>query len=293
MCEEVERLGGDSVWLTEHHQFEDGYLTQPLSFAAAIAARTRRVRIGTAVLLAPLRPAIQIAEDSTIVDILSNGRFDLGIGAGYRVPEFKLFGADLSKRYSTTDGRARELRAIWSDPAYQPQPVQKRLPVWMGYQGPQGARRAGLLGENLLTVNKALWEPYRAGLVEGGHDPSQGRMAGAVHAWVSDDPERDWPAVSQRVAYQMDSYRRYSVEGTGQPVPRPVDPEKMRRREMGGVIGYFYCDTPHALAPKIKAFSAGAPVDTVFFWVLAGMPEKMLAEQIRIVCTRLKPLLAD
>ena len=52
LCEEAERLGAHSVWLSEHHLFEDGYLTQPLTFAAAVAARTRRVRIGTALYFA-------------------------------------------------------------------------------------------------------------------------------------------------------------------------------------------------------------------------------------------------
>ena len=54
LCEEAERLGADSVWLSEHHGFEDGYLTQPLTFASAIAARTRRIRIGTAVVILPI-----------------------------------------------------------------------------------------------------------------------------------------------------------------------------------------------------------------------------------------------
>ena len=103
MCEEAERLGANSVWFSEHHLFEDGYLPQPLTFAAAVAARTSRVRIGTAVLLAPLRPAVQIAEDVAIVDILSDGRMELGLGAGYRVPEFELFGADIERRYAATD----------------------------------------------------------------------------------------------------------------------------------------------------------------------------------------------
>ena len=50
MCEEFERLGGDAVWATEHHMFDDGYLTQPLTFLAAVAARTKRVRLGTGIL---------------------------------------------------------------------------------------------------------------------------------------------------------------------------------------------------------------------------------------------------
>src|SRR5271154_6108597 len=91
MCEEAERLGASSVWLSEHHFFEDGYLPQPLTFAAAIAARTSRIHIGTAILLLALRPAIQIAEEAAIVDILSNGRLELGVGVGYRVPEFEGF----------------------------------------------------------------------------------------------------------------------------------------------------------------------------------------------------------
>jgi len=293
MMEEAERLGAHSVWVTEHHQFEDGYLTQPLTFLSAAAARTKRVRLGTAILLAPLRPAIQIAEEATVVDIISSGRLDVGLGAGYRKPEFDLFRADPSKRYTTTDSRARELRQIWSDPRHMPQPVQKRLPIWMGYQGPKGARRAGLLGEGLLSPNAALYEPYRQALIEGGHDPKSARMAGAIHCWPTDDPEGDWPVVKKYFAYQTDSYRRYSVEGTDQPVPRLIDPDKVRAREIGGILGYFLHDTPEVIARKIKAYTAGAPVETVYFWAsLAGMPEAMVAKNVQTICNRLRPLLA-
>ena len=143
MCEEAERLGLDSIWVTEHHLFDDGYLTQPLTFLAAVAARTTRVRLGTAIMLAPLRPAVQIAEEATVVDILSGGRLDLGLGAGYRIPEFALYGADIEQRYITLDSRIAELRAIWRAGKVTPPPVQSPLPLWLGYQGPKGAKRAG------------------------------------------------------------------------------------------------------------------------------------------------------
>src|SRR5437899_7303956 len=114
MCEEADRLGCQAIWVTEHHLFDDGYLPQPLTLAAAIAARTKQARIGTRSVIAPVHHPVELAEQAAIVDIISGGRLDLGLGAGYRVPEFELHGADLATRYATTDERARELRRLWA-----------------------------------------------------------------------------------------------------------------------------------------------------------------------------------
>jgi alkanesulfonate monooxygenase SsuD/methylene tetrahydromethanopterin reductase-like flavin-dependent oxidoreductase (luciferase family) len=292
MCEEADRLGCHSIWLTEHHLFDDGYLPQPLTYAAAVAARTRRVRVGTAVLVAPLHKPVEIAEQAAVVDLISAGRLDLGIGAGYRVPEFDLYGADLSRRYEATDACAVELRGLWS--RLTPSPRQARLPIWLGYQGPKGARRAGRLGEGLLSRNGELWPAYREGLLEGGHDLSTGRMAGSVDGWVTDDPERDWPMASAYIAAQFDSYRRHMVEGTDLPLPRPVDPEKLRARPYSTrpLSGIVY-GTPDEVASTVISQCGDAPVETVFFWAsVAGMPEDVVANNVRLVCTELAPRLA-
>jgi alkanesulfonate monooxygenase SsuD/methylene tetrahydromethanopterin reductase-like flavin-dependent oxidoreductase (luciferase family) len=66
---DAEHLGADAVWLTEHHFFDDGYLPQPLTLAAAIAAQTERVRIGTAIVLGALRHPLHLAEEAAIVDL--------------------------------------------------------------------------------------------------------------------------------------------------------------------------------------------------------------------------------
>jgi alkanesulfonate monooxygenase SsuD/methylene tetrahydromethanopterin reductase-like flavin-dependent oxidoreductase (luciferase family) len=295
LCEEVEHLGGASIWVSEHHLFEDGYLPQPLTFLAAVAARTRSVRLGTAVLQAPLRSAVQIAEESAIVDILSDGRLELGLGAGYRQPEFDLFSADLSKRYTTLDNHARELRRIWAAGKVTPAPIQPRIPIWMGYQGPQGAKRAGILGEGLLYGNAEMFPHYRAGLIEGGHDPAVAKMKGTLNSWITEDPEADWPIVSQHLQYQLDSYRRYMVEGTDKPLPPAVNPEKLRGRTLkgGGLLGYFLHATPQTAADQIKTYTTGAPVDSMIFWAsIAAMPDDMVLRQIQTICTKLKPLLA-
>ncbi|MGR9092869.1 MAG: LLM class flavin-dependent oxidoreductase, partial [Gammaproteobacteria bacterium] len=84
----AETIGYDDVWLTEHHFCEDGHAPSILALAAAIAVRTQTIRIGTSVLLLPLHDAVRVAEDGATVDILSNGRFELGVGIGYRPQEF-------------------------------------------------------------------------------------------------------------------------------------------------------------------------------------------------------------
>lgn len=292
LCEEAERLGAHSVWLSEHHLFDDGYLPQPLTFAAGVAARTHRIRIGTAVLIAPLRPAIELAEDAGIVDAISGGRLELGLGAGYRRPEFDSYGVDFEKRYTDTAERVRMLRELWHAGRVLPAPTQNPLPIWLGYNGPRGARQAGLLGEGLLSISPDLYTAYRRGLTEGGHDPTSARMAGVLNAFVTDDPERDWPVVGKHHAYQWDSYRRHMVDGTDAPTPRPIDPERSRAAGLTGGTSSLLYGTPEEVATAISGHLRGLPVQTVFLWAsLGGMDEATTVRHVQTICRRLAPLL--
>jgi alkanesulfonate monooxygenase SsuD/methylene tetrahydromethanopterin reductase-like flavin-dependent oxidoreductase (luciferase family) len=294
LCEEAEQVGLHSAWFSEHHQFADGYLPQPLTFAAAVAARTSRIRLGTAVLLAPLRSAAQIAEEAVTVDILSAGRLDLGLGAGYRVPEFELFGADLARRFSTTDSRVREIRRLWAEGGVTPPPVQDPVPVFLGYNGPQGARRAGRLGEGLLAADPALAAPYLEGLAEGGHNRSIAHMAGTVNLFVSEDPERDWARVAPHHTHQWESYRQESVRGTDRPAPRPFDAEASRRRGLAPGFGNIFVGTPAEAAEALAKRVADAPIKTVFVWASPGaLQEDLALAHVRTLGEQLVPLVED
>jgi alkanesulfonate monooxygenase SsuD/methylene tetrahydromethanopterin reductase-like flavin-dependent oxidoreductase (luciferase family) len=291
-CLDAERLGAHSAWFSEHHLFDDGYLTSPLTMAAAVAARTQRIRLGTAILIAPLHHPAEIAEQSVVVDLISGGRLDLGLGTGYRVPEFKLFDASLSARYRQTDDTVVRLRELFGPDGVRPRPVQDPIPVWLGYQGPQGARRAGLLGAPLLSADAALWEPYSQGLAEAGLPTSTGVMGGGFQGWASDDPERDWPMLSEHLAYQLNSYRSHMVEGTDSPTPNPVDVDRLINSPRPGPLGSFTYGTPEHVADRIQAYVAGAPVRTLFFWAsIGGMAEDVVMRNIQTICTRLAPLL--
>ena len=94
----AETIGYDDVWLTEHHFCDDGHAPSILPLAAAVAATTKRIRIGTGVLLLPLYNAVRVAEDCATIDILSNGRFELGVGVGYRPQEFEGLGVSTRER---------------------------------------------------------------------------------------------------------------------------------------------------------------------------------------------------
>ncbi len=292
LIEHAEHVGVDSVWITEHHGFEDGYVTQPLTFLAAAAARTKRIRLGTGIMLAPLHSAVQIAEQAALVDLLSDGRLELGLGPGYRPAEFELYGADFDARRPTTLARIEQIRAVWK--SSPPAPVQADVPIWVGFNGPLGARRVGARGERLLSLNPELVEPYREGLASAGHVPAVARMSGPVYAFVTDDPERDWPTVARHLSYEQDSYRRHMVEGTDQPTPRPIDPERYRARGLGFRMGNFLFGTPEHAAAELRAALSGVPADTAFVMAsIAGMPEDLALRHVETLGTRLRPLVAD
>jgi alkanesulfonate monooxygenase SsuD/methylene tetrahydromethanopterin reductase-like flavin-dependent oxidoreductase (luciferase family) len=289
MIEEAEHLGADSVWTTEHHFFEDGYLPQPLTFCAAAAARTRRVRLGTAILIAPLRPAVQIAEEAAIVDLVSNGRLDLGLGPGYRVPEFEAFGADVRKRFSVTFERVGQIRALLAEGRIMPGPVQDPLPIWLGYRQAAGAYRTGLLGEGLQRADHALLQPYRDGLKAGGHDPGSARMAGNVGLVVADDPERAWQEIRPRLSYMWDSYHSYSVEGTGIPVPAPINPDRWRQ-SIKGRLPRFQVLTPQDAVGFIARSVEGLPVADLSVWAsIAGMSGELTRRHVELFLTQVRP----
>jgi alkanesulfonate monooxygenase SsuD/methylene tetrahydromethanopterin reductase-like flavin-dependent oxidoreductase (luciferase family) len=144
---EAEDLGYDTIWLTEHHFVEDGYSPSMLPLAAAIATRTKKIRIGTFVLLMPLHHPLHVAENAATVDAISNGRFDLGLGQGYRPQEFTGFnipreersrrlreGVEIVRRAFTEDNFSFEGQHFTvRDVTLYPKPVQKpHPPIWIG-----------------------------------------------------------------------------------------------------------------------------------------------------------------
>ena len=285
----AESLGAKSIWLSEHHGFDDGYLPQPLTFAAAVAARTTRVRIGTAVLLAPLRHPRHIAEEAAQVDLISGGRLELGLGAGYGPAEFEAFGAELASRYRQTDFALAEVRRLLESGELTPPPIQDPLPLWAGYLGPRGARRAGRLGVGLLTLDRESYRIYRDALVEGGHEPSRARLAGALGLFLADDPERALHHVVPFLAHQQASYQRLRGDAPS------ATAESLREHlaAHGSLPGLQVVDAEQAVA-LIREAVAGLPVEHVYFWQgIGGMDDSFSDRHLELLLTRVAAALRD
>jgi alkanesulfonate monooxygenase SsuD/methylene tetrahydromethanopterin reductase-like flavin-dependent oxidoreductase (luciferase family) len=269
---EADELGADCIWLTEHHGFDDGYLTQPLVLAAAIAARTRRCRIGTAVTLAPIRHPRHLAEEAAVVDLLSGGRLELGIGAGYVPSEFEMFGVDISSRFADLDAMFLHLRELFDQPGMMPPPQQPHLPVWLGYQQPIGARKAGRVGAALLSIRRAVAAAYLEGLAEGGHDPSIARLAGDVDIIVADDPESAYRRIAPHYLHQINSY----AGAAGRPLLALEDLGDRRGEGRARVAVHLQVLTVDEAVADVTARVDGLPVEHVYTWsTVAEMPDDL------------------
>jgi alkanesulfonate monooxygenase SsuD/methylene tetrahydromethanopterin reductase-like flavin-dependent oxidoreductase (luciferase family) len=108
-------LGYDSFWLGEHHFSRHGILTDCMVLAAAIAAKTERIRIGSAIVVLPFHNPIQLAEQAAMVDILSNGRLELGVGVGYQRREFEGLGLDIDDAREKFKDNYELLMKAWQD----------------------------------------------------------------------------------------------------------------------------------------------------------------------------------
>jgi len=291
LCEEAERLGAHSAWFSEHHGFVDGYLSQPLTLAAAVAGRTTRIRLGTAVLVATLRRPAHLAEEAAVVDLISDGRLDLGIGAGYRRSEFELYGIDPdAKPLARLFAAYGELRRIFDGDELNPPPVQQPLPIWLGCNGPVGARTVGRLGGRLLSLRRRIIDDYHQGLREGGHVVASSSVSGPVNLFLADDPDRVRPAVRAAYRYRWESYAAHA-DGPASPA------RDMDRAEAiglsGGQAGLLIARVEDA-ARLLREHFAGVSVESIFTWArLPGVAPEAMHRHLELWCRDLPTLLAE
>jgi luciferase family oxidoreductase group 1 len=166
LAQAAETLGFRNVWLAEHHFSTYGYLSRPAQLATYLAAKTTRLRVGTAVIVVPLHHPLVVAEEIATLDQLAGGRVDIGLGRGYQHYEFERLGLELdSARARWEESVDIILKALTGEPftydgkLYKipettifPQPLQKpHPPIWVTAQSPDSVEATVRRGFNLLT----------------------------------------------------------------------------------------------------------------------------------------------
>src|SRR5215510_12702739 len=189
IAQKAEALGFDSLWVPDHVvlpttiksrypyndtgkfniQVAQGFL-EPLAALGFLAGVTKRIRLGTWVLVLPHRNPIVTAKTFATLDVLSGGRMILGAGIGWMEEEITLLGAPFNKRGALSDEYLRAMKELWTNPDPQfegqfvrfsgikcePKPVQQPFPVWIGGHSVRAMRRVVELGDGWVAVPKSF-----------------------------------------------------------------------------------------------------------------------------------------
>lgn len=159
-----EELGFRAAWVAEHHFSDYGTLGGPPVFLSALAARTRKLRVGAAISVLPFHDPIRIAEDYAVVDVISDGRLDFGVGRGYQPKEFTGFGIDMSEARGRFLEGLEIIRTAWRDGhvdhdgefytfrdvALRPQPVQQPVPTYVASVSPETFEMVRASGDTIM-----------------------------------------------------------------------------------------------------------------------------------------------
>jgi alkanesulfonate monooxygenase SsuD/methylene tetrahydromethanopterin reductase-like flavin-dependent oxidoreductase (luciferase family) len=244
LCRRAETAGVDSLWATDH-LFWPHPIAEPMTTLAVAAAATVRPALGTCVLQLPLRQPAAVAKQATALQLLSGGRFVLGLGVGSHEPEYARAGVDFHRRGHLMDRAVAGLCAAWADadldavgesgeaPAgdemsdYRQAPSGSPVPLWFGGASAAARRRAATLGDGWIPL--FLTPPELEGALvalrreteEAGRAPESVEPGVVVFTCVGDDDDDGDQAQARGTAWlshlyrlPAKSFRRHLVAGS-------------------------------------------------------------------------------
>ncbi|MBV9095013.1 MAG: LLM class flavin-dependent oxidoreductase [Streptosporangiaceae bacterium] len=300
----AEDLGFGSIWLSEHHFSEEGYLPSLMAVLGTLAARTSRVRLGTAVLLAPLHHPLRLAEDLAVVDQLSGGRLNVGLAPGYKPDEFAVLGVPKSQRGARTDETIEILQLAWRAEPFSyagrhfrfdgvvvaPAPAQPGgPPIWVGGNSLAAAHRAARYGTCFMPDSGAgpdLYHAYRAGLARESGPP---RVSTNRVLFAAASREAAWETCGEHLLYQFNAYRQWfsaagddDAHGAELTDPAVLSPD------------HYFVGTPDDILAAIHASQQRLGYEELIFWARPpGLPIEQCNASLELIAKHVLPALSE
>ena len=286
MCEWADARGALFVALSEHHGSDDDYLPSPLVLAAAVAARTKKVRIGIAALIAPFHDPLRLAEDAAVVDLLSGGRLDLTIAGGYVKDEFDMFGVAPSERPARVREAVATLRAAWTGQPFQfrgrtvrvrPRPAQGGGPrIALGGTSEGAARRAARIADGFIPSEPGCWRFYRDECAKLGRpDPGPGMTGQGDVVVLAEDPEAAWPELGPYFLHETNAYGAWQAAADVAATYETTESIDALR-----AAGRYRILTPDDYAAELE--SAGDLALAVLHPMVGGIPPDLAWRHLRL-----------
>src|SRR3984893_331143 len=294
MFEQIEYLdqaGFDTIWTTEHHFVDDGYLSSVMPMMAAMAARTKRVKLGSFVLLGPFYHPLRLAEDAALIDVISNGRLRLGIGVGYRREEVNIFQIPRKERVGRTLEGIEIMKRAWTgerfsfvgkyfnfkDARVLPKPISPKGPELLrGGMTPESIKRSAKLDLGFAcNLGAAEISKYHEALRELGKDPTAYSVVNTRQVYVADSEDQAWEEIAPGLMYQMELYGTWLGEGgIGNVGGYRPDAKELRR---SSIIG-----PPKRVIEQLKELVAKTPMtELAMFMQQPGLDPKLAMRSLK------------
>jgi alkanesulfonate monooxygenase SsuD/methylene tetrahydromethanopterin reductase-like flavin-dependent oxidoreductase (luciferase family) len=310
-CVLAESLGFSGVWAGEAHFSPDAWTPSVIAVLSAVAARTTRVRLIPAVLALPLYDPLRVAEDIAVLDNLSGGRAELGVGVGSDPRAFAHFGVAWEERHSRMREATEVLERLLSgervthrgrhfayeDVTMTTLPAQERLPIWVGAHGPRNVAWAAERGYDLLSGTPLYAEALRAA----GRDPAEHRAAPLVTMHLAETDDEAWAAAAEPIHWTCAFYRSrgepLGASATG-PLPELPAAHELRHVEgfriyPGGAYGTIVGTPEHAraLLEVVRAGAHGPITHLPIEFRLPGMSDAAVRRSMELFATEVLPAL--
>lgn len=298
-----EEAGFAGAWIPEHHLADDGYMPSPLVALAAIANRTKRMKIGSGIALAPLYNPVRFAQDCAVLDILAGGRLEMGLAIGYRRREAAAFGIDFSKRGKIFDEWLQVVTRLWAGETVDFQGLQfsfegaklmppaprGRIPLCIGGFADKAIERVARYADAYLGSGEVC-DLYIEKLRQQGKDPSQARVrVTELFIAVAHDPEQAMEELAPHFHHVNNSYGEWALEDKALGVDEGMKPMTLEEFKKSGALQIM---TPEAAIALFRSWQERMPLEHVTMMMPPGLPAERFVHYADIFAKEVIPAFA-